>query len=61
MNAQILYATVDNANNYQIVVLCPFCNEKHKHGLEGTAVYGTVRAADCGRGEYKVILKSKPE
>lgn len=61
MNAQIVYATVDNANNYQIIVLCPFCNEKHKHGLEGNAVYGTVRTADCSQGEYKVILKSKSE
>lgn len=61
MNAQILYAAVDTANNYQIVVLCPFCNEKHKHGLEGRAAYGTVRSADCHQGEYTITLKSKPE
>lgn len=38
-----------------VVVKCCYCMGKHKHGLPGKSIYGTVRSADCGRGEYKIV------
>ena len=37
-----------------VVVRCCYCMGNHKHGVPGKSIYGTVRSADCGLGEYGV-------
>lgn len=40
--------------NYSVKVVCPYCDEIHKHGTTDLMYIGS-RGADCGRGEYYVL------
>jgi len=54
MEVQVLSTQSLGPQAVQVVVRCPHCNGKHKHGLEGSSRNGTWRSPDCGGPEYRV-------
>jgi hypothetical protein len=51
--AQIINVLVQK-NAVVVFVNCCYCDKEHRHRLPGKAMFGTVRSADCGRGEYRI-------
>jgi hypothetical protein len=47
----MLVAQAVSIDSVSVVVLCPYCFKKHKHG---SAILGS-RSAHCGQGEYQII------
>lgn len=53
-----LNAPIIDRNEYQVIILCPYCSEYHRHGK--TISVGESRHADCHKGEYILTEQIPP-
>ncbi len=43
-------------DDIHVVIICPFCKRKHRHGSNGGKLVREHRTAHCYKGDYDIVV-----